>query len=492
MATSAEPRSDKHVAVTREAPEEVKWKSKDNAKDRFKEVNRGNGRVEGEFTGGSAEAFETAALEAAQKILEEVEGGASSATWLLHRLAEPGRIPDHLWPFAPHQRSRSRSAHRAPRGEVSELWFRKHRDVFGTAGGEGDGSVMQVWLRRGISETAVHPANADPAAVHRATCDVDCQEDEEVETEDEEWLADEQRALNVSDDWWDGDDEKNEEQEEESEQEDEEGGWDEEGKELIGRFKKWFPKAKHAFGYIACLDVVDDVFVYGHDLVKSLGLNNFEVVPQYVGRFLRFRAVKNERGVKALGPMTLLPSDFDGEKELKRALNHQRTEKLNHILGEHEVQRRKHEQRQRDKEYKAYVSRRWPGGEKTRKRLNIILHCPPKGVVIPSRSFVIRAFPPVRGMQLFRLKEPVTYTCAIRRVRVKTSLVAIVKGQWVSNGAYGGLVSTNRDPKSARGKGSQRGKGGKGGKGGQSKNGGYGTKGSHKGTAAAKGGKGSG
>ena len=30
--------------------------------------------------------------------------------------------------------------------------------------------------------------------------------------------------------------------------------WDEEGKILIGRLKKWFPKDSHSFGYIECLD----------------------------------------------------------------------------------------------------------------------------------------------------------------------------------------------------------------------------------------------
>lgn len=77
------------------------------------------------------------------------------------------------------------------------------------------------------------------------------------------------------------------------------------GQRLVGYIKKWYPKEIHSFGYIACPDVPNDVYVYGGEIGRHLGIkvNDLE---DYVGQHIRFTAEINCRGVKAKPPFTFL------------------------------------------------------------------------------------------------------------------------------------------------------------------------------------------
>lgn len=72
------------------------------------------------------------------------------------------------------------------------------------------------------------------------------------------------------------------------------------------------------------------MYFYAHDLVKELGIRTrkgFESGLDHLqrlfeaGRFIEFSVATNDRGPKAVGPMRLLPEDFDGRRELETQMN---------------------------------------------------------------------------------------------------------------------------------------------------------------------------
>lgn len=94
------------------------------------------------------------------------------------------------------------------------------------------------------------------------------------------------------------------------------------GQEIIGRIKKWYPKPMHSFGYVACREYTDDVYLYGAAIGKDLNIQ-IEDLGEYVGRFLKFTVEINHRGVKAMPPFSFIPLESAADEcgELARYLD---------------------------------------------------------------------------------------------------------------------------------------------------------------------------